>query len=123
MAEARRFCENCGTQIGPTANFCPSCGTAQQPKPEPSTGPLPPTSEPRRIATPYAPDVPPPPRQSRGGSWIVTAFTLGVIGLLLLFVLLVVLEVIFPGSGSGVAGAVGYALGWLTGHIVQFFGG
>ncbi len=119
MTESRRFCENCGTQIGPSANFCPSCGAAQQPNPEPSAGPLSPTSEPRRIAIPYAPDVPPPPRQPRRGSWIVTAFTLGVIGLVLLPFLLLVLEGIFPGVGR----ALGSALGWLAGHIVKFFGG
>jgi hypothetical protein len=47
----RRFCENCGTEIGQTANFCPNCGTAQHHDLEDPTGPLAPPAGPRRIGT------------------------------------------------------------------------
>jgi hypothetical protein len=38
----KRFCENCGTEIGQTTNFCRNCEAAQHPGPEASPGPPPP---------------------------------------------------------------------------------
>src|SRR5215212_2388483 len=69
MSDARRFCENCGTAIGETANFCPSCGAAQRPDPEIPSGPPPGAPEPGRIGMPNTGVPPPPSGQPQGGGW------------------------------------------------------
>ena len=61
MSEGRRFCENCGTEIGQTTNFCPNCGAGQKPDPDVPNDPPLGDRETRRIRTPYE-DVPPPPQ-------------------------------------------------------------
>jgi Domain of unknown function (DUF4352)/zinc-ribbon domain len=68
-----RVCSNCGAELPhETTSFCPNCGAAQTPDPDVPTGPPPPTPEPGRISTEYAPGVPPPPPQTGGRSrrWI-----------------------------------------------------
>lgn len=81
MAEGKRFCENCGTEIGETTNFCPSCGAAQRPNPEMSAGP--PGSG--QINTPNAPGVPPPPEAQPKGSCLRTT----IISLVVIIVLII----------------------------------
>ena len=87
-SDGRRFCENCGTQIGETTNFCPSCGAAQRPDPAVPTGPPPQRPDAGRIGTPEpgnVPPVPPPPekkKMSRKTFWITVLSTIIVIVLI-----------------------------------------
>lgn len=67
MSESRRFCENCGNEVGETTNFCPSCGAAQRPNPNVPTGPPPQTPRPGSITTPGVGVPPPPPQTGAGG--------------------------------------------------------
>ena len=88
MSERKRFCENCGTEIGKTTNFCPNCGAAQHPDPEVPINPPSGERRTRRISTPEVPGVPPPPPQAGRRSWgkIALAGCGGLLVLLLLFV-------------------------------------
>lgn len=99
MAENRRFCENCGTEIGQATNFCPNCGAAQAPAAGTPTDPSSP--EARRIPTPYAPGIPPLPEQPRGRGWAGTILKLGVIEVLLFVLLVACAAMLSGGGGSG----------------------
>ena len=88
----RRFCENCGAQVGDASNFCPSCGAAQSPDPGVPTGPPPTTPEAGRIETPNVANIPPAPsagapsagkkKMSRKTFWITVLSTIIVIVLI-----------------------------------------
>ncbi|MDP8953144.1 MAG: zinc ribbon domain-containing protein, partial [Actinomycetota bacterium] len=102
MSDERRFCENCGTQVGETTNFCPNCGAAQRPDPEVPAGPPPPTPEAGSIPTPDAPDVPPPPPQAGTRNW--GRIALGGCGVLVLLFVLAVACAVLVGRGTSEGG-------------------
>lgn len=80
MSEGRRFCENCGTEIGQTTNFCPNCGAAQKPDPEVPSGPLSPGFEADTITTPKVSGVPPlEPRKESPKKGLLPAVILAVV--------------------------------------------
>ena len=92
MSEGRRYCENCGTEVRPTANFCPNCGAAQHPEPEAPTGPLSPASESDRTRASSDPGGPPPQEQSQSNL---------VRNIIVVLVLLIVLLILISRCGSG----------------------
>jgi hypothetical protein len=105
VSEGRRFCENCGAEIGETTNFCPNCGAAQAPKVEVPADPPPETPEAGRISTPEVPGVPPPP-QAGGRSWgKIIGIGCGALVLLLLLVVACTVVVASRGGGSSSGGS------------------
>lgn len=100
----RRFCENCGTEIGQTTNFCPNCGAAQRPTADVPTGPPPPIPEPGRIGTPATFGVPPAPGQPEQRTGCLTRIGNVTIVLVVIIVILVVLSAVLRACAGGGGG-------------------
>jgi Phage integrase family/zinc-ribbon domain len=94
----RRFCENCGTAVGETANFCANCGAAQHPDSDVPTGPPPPTPEPGRIETPDVLGVPSPSGQSKQPQ--SNRLRSVVLPIVIILLLLIVVRVVAGGRGT-----------------------